>query len=67
MPLNSIINLVLLVALLPLVYSFLSTYFGMPSMRKDLFVARGSILLLIFGVIGIALSPTPTILIFGMS
>jgi hypothetical protein len=64
-PIYSIATFLVLIVALPGVYHVLSTQFSMPSMTKDLTVARGSQLIFILGSLGIALGFVPALFIAG--
>ncbi|KUJ11846.1 MFS general substrate transporter [Mollisia scopiformis] len=61
------VNILLLLAILPLLSYVLTKRFSFTSPRKDLFLARLSILFLTFGILIIAASPTLPLTIIGMS
>ena len=62
-PVASITNFGLLVLILPAMYAVLAKKTSLASTQRDLMVARGSILFLIIGSLGIAFSTVPSLLI----
>ncbi|MCJ1360355.1 MAG: hypothetical protein MMC33_010360 [Icmadophila ericetorum] len=64
-PFSSVTNFVILIAILPVVYSVLGSRFHLRPPTKDLLVARGSLMFHILGALAIALSARPSFLVFG--
>lgn len=64
-PLNAIISLVAVFVILPLLGRYLQAKFHLPSPTKDLYLAKGSILLLGIGCLVIGLSPSLVIMLLG--
>jgi hypothetical protein len=64
-PFSSVTNFVILIVILPVIYSVLGSRFHLRPPIKDLLIARGSLIFLILGALAIALSPTPSLLVFG--
>ncbi|KAJ5203806.1 uncharacterized protein N7498_004685 [Penicillium cinerascens] len=64
LPFGSLTNFVILVGILPFIYSVLGSRFHFRSSTKDLLVARGSLVFHILGAIVIAFSTGPLFLIF---
>jgi hypothetical protein len=60
-PFSSVTNFVILIVILPVIYSVLGSRFHLRPPIKDLLIARGSLIFLILGALAIALSPPPRI------
>jgi hypothetical protein len=59
----AIFQFVLLLFILPAISSFLGNYLALDAKTKDLYVSRGSVLLLLLGATGIGLSVVPALAI----
>jgi MFS family permease len=64
--LRAFVNFVLLLVLLPGLSHYLTKYLHFSSTRKDLFLARISVVVLVIGALLIAISPTIILTIIGM-
>ncbi|GLA33908.1 hypothetical protein AnigIFM63309_003931 [Aspergillus niger] len=65
LPFSSVTNFVILIGILPVIYSVLGSRFGLRPSSKDLVVARGSLVFHILGALAIAFPAGPSFLIFG--
>lgn len=63
MPLFAVSNFIVLVGVLPGIYYLFSKYLDISNITKDLIVARGSVIFLAVGALGIALSGVPALLL----
>ena len=64
MSLRAGVNIVLFLIVIPAITTFSSNL--LPSAAKDLYVSRGSILLMILGMLALAVSSTPALMITGL-
>ncbi|RAL09039.1 uncharacterized protein BO97DRAFT_459422 [Aspergillus homomorphus CBS 101889] len=62
LPFSSVTNFVILIGILPVIYSVLGSRFGLRSSSKDLLVARGSLVFHILGALAIAFPAGPSFL-----
>lgn len=65
-PIGAVTNFIVLVVVLPAIYHILSHRFHLRSMVKDLIVARGSLMFLVIGALGMAWGPVPTLFILAV-
>ncbi|RFU28106.1 hypothetical protein B7463_g8215, partial [Scytalidium lignicola] len=64
-PFSAITTFVVLVVILPVIYSLLGSRLGLHTAMRDVVVARGSLIFMVLGSLAIGLAPTPGLFIVG--